>query len=206
MDINKFMEIKSDRISSDINQTGLSSLRQMIRVESLINLTHYSATNARARDPIIEEAFQIMEDLIGFVYNSEGSFTHSGAVDIFKNDVSMEKNKLRLTVIIEGRLAEMEKGLVNWKNMRRFFYSSGIKQTLQYLYPNAWRDIYKRLNKLFSYTKDPTMPQGRKYISSAIQKGSIYFHNIVKDTVAQAFDNKGRWYYSKRDLRGRFSK
>lgn len=199
--LNRVMEQKRNLIETQIENRALTSLQRTIRLESLINLTQYSATGSAPRDSRIIEAFDILTDLVGFEYNDKGSFTWTGARDALKNDVTPSPAKLRLSYTIEGKLEELEDGRTNWKNLKRFFQSYGIKSQIKILYPSQWRDIYNRLDSLFKTRKDPTMPDGRPYISAAMETGAEYLHIYIKDIVHQSFNGKGRW----RDVLGRYA-
>ena len=75
----------------------------------------------------------------------------------------------------------------------RFFNNSSIKQAIKFLYPNTWRALYVRLHMLFRTTKDPTMPRGRKYISTAVKDSSKWFHNHIMDEIDAVFSGRGQW-------------
>ncbi len=191
--LNEIMEIKFRQIKSEIEMKSLSMLQRMIRIESMLNLTNYTNTGAKPRDSMITEAFSLMKTLIGFEYNPNGSFTHSGARDAFEYYVTAQEGTLRLKYNVEGRLEEMEEGKTDWDNMKRFFYSKKWKAAVYRIFPNSASDFYKRLEKLFNQTQDPTMPSGRKYISSALEDGSEYLDELIRHEINSSFNNNGIW-------------
>lgn len=199
--LNRVMERKANSIKTDIDNKALSSLERAIQLETMINLTHYSATGSARRDPRIVQAFDLMSVLVGFVYNHNGSFTRAGARDVFSKNVNASHTKLQLKYTINGKLEELEDGRVNWKNLKRFFYSKKLKTKIIEMYPNQWKNLYDGFDSLFKTSKDPTMPDGRPYISQALEQGSEYLHLYIKDIVHQTFDRKGRW----RDVLGRYA-
>lgn len=199
--LNRIMERKAAEIESGIDNRALTSLERSIQLESFINLTNYSATNSAPRDSRVRQAFEILADLVGFEYNDKGSFISTEANDAFKRDVTVNHGKLSLKYTIEGKLKELEDGRTNWKNLKRFFGAYSIKTKIKEKYPTEWKSIYERMNSLFQTSKDPTMPEGRPYISHALKEGTEYLHLYIKDIVHRSFDSKGRW----RDILGRYA-
>ena len=189
-----FIERKAMQIDSDVRHHTLPMLEQILRLEILINLTSYGATGSNPRDSTIKEAFDIMASLVGFQYNQKGSFLWDGAVKAFERDVKLIKGENRLVVDVDGHLEDLEHGYTDWNSLRRFFYSKKLKRKIQHDYPQKWRGFYDRLDALFKYKSDPTMPQGRPYITSALSHGTEWMHERMKTTIHQAFDNNGRWY------------
>ena len=172
-------ELKAIVPSEVIDKTGIQ-----LRKNIILNLTDYNETDVRKRDSTIEEAFFIMQDLLpGWEYNEEGSFTEQGAIDQMKKDLSIRESKFRLNVIVGGRLLDLEKGIVNWSNLRRFFYSYKTKAKLTIMFPNYVKGFYDRLATLFAKTSDDRRP----YISQAVLDNTEYMDKAIKDAIVQVF-------------------
>jgi hypothetical protein len=186
-DLEEYVKRKTPILKTHVSIKTLDLLLRAIRLEAMINLTDYSATGSQPRDKTITEAFDLLEKLIGFEYNKKGSFTWQGAKDQIEDNVSFNKLRYRLEVVVSGRLEEMEYGIANWNAMRRFFYSQGVKQALWILLPDKAPDFYERLDKLFQEKSDPTQPEGRPYISQALIVSSEYMDEAIQDAIRQVF-------------------
>lgn len=186
------MERAENVLRSKIINDSIPMLERMIRLESIINLTNFSATNSRERDDTITEAFNIMKKMTGFEWNKSGSFTYDGALDAFKKDVSINRGRMKIGVNVNGRLKEMERGKTNWNNLRRFFYNKKVHKMIYFFYDDA-ENFYERLNRLFRNMRDPTMPRGRPYISQATEDGSYYFDELIRENISNIFNNRGEW-------------
>jgi len=197
----ELMQRKKSQIENDIANVGLPLAQTEIEINAFTNLTNYGATGSQPRDKRIREAFQLLEDLVGFEWETKGSFTSQGARNILEKDMDSFRGKRNLSIEISGKLKELETGQTNWKNLRRFFHSNGVKTRIKLLYPSQWEDIYDRLDSLFKQTQDPTMPEGRPYIRKAAEKGAEYLHESIKWSIHRSFDRKGRW----RDALGRYA-
>lgn len=189
------MVIRGRQLEREIQFNNIPLLARLIRMDAMANLTNYTSTGARPRHKTIRKAFEYMRDLAGFKFNEHGSFTWQGAQAAMFEDVVIArgKSKTSLKVKITGRLSEMEYGKVNWSNLRRFFYSKNIRSTMQRFYPSHWKNFYKDLAALLKFKRDPTMPFGRKYISSALEYRSEYFHEKIMETIAETFKFEGHW-------------
>lgn len=187
---NFYINQKAIKLRYIIATEVLVDLERAIRVETIFNLTDYTKTNSRERDPTQVEAFELLEKLIGFEWNKSGSFTIRGAIDAINEDVNINRTRTRVEVILTGKLEELEKGIITWDNMKRFFYNYGVKQALFILLPNYAPDFYKRLDKLFKKTSE----EGRPYISKAIEDSNKVLRESIEYAIEQAFDNEGKWF------------
>lgn len=184
------VERKTRELQALVPSKVIAKTAQNIRKESLRNLTEYNATGASHRDPILDEAFWLMSILLsGFEYNQDGSFTDKGAVAQMKEDVSIKETKYKLEVIISGKIKELELGITNWKHLRRFFYSEGIKTAIKMIFPIGWQNIYDRLATLFQMSSDERRP----YISQAINDSTEYMNEAIQDTIEEVFGSDGDW-------------
>ncbi len=191
--LNLVMDISARRIVSETNHKTLPMLKDIIRLESIINLSSYSATGARPRHSTIREAFDIMSTLLGFQYNPMGSFTHGGATDAYTQDVRVQQSTGELNIEVVGRLEELEEGNVNWDKLIKFFYNPKVKGWIENKFPSQWKGFYNRLSRLFKYKKDPTMPKGRWYITSAVEEGILWLNEKIRHDIDITFKNKGQW-------------
>ncbi|KKM96937.1 hypothetical protein LCGC14_1173160 [marine sediment metagenome] len=191
--LNLVMDISSKRLASEINHKTLPMLEQVIRLESIINLSSYTATGARPRHSTIREAFDIMASLVGFQYNPTGSFIHTGATDAYTKDVRVQQSTGELNIEVIGRLADLEEGIVNWHNLKMFFYSKWVRAEVEKRLPTQWKSFYNRLSRLFKYKKDPTMPKGRWYITAAVEEGILWLDEKIRHDIDITFKNKGQW-------------
>lgn len=187
------MYISSKRLASETNHKTLPMLKQVIRLESIINLSSYSATGAQPRHSTIQEAFDMLAHLVGFQYNPTGSYTHGGATDAYSEDVRVQQSTGKLNIEVIGRLADLEEGIVNWNNLRLFFYSPKMFGVIKDEFPNQYKSFYNRLSRLFKYKKDPTMPKGRWYITAAVEEGILWLDEKIRHDIDITFKNKGQW-------------
>ena len=171
-------------ISTEVIEKSAHNLRKKV----IGNLTNYTETGVKGRDTLLEEAFWLMELLIGFEWNKDGSFTEPGAIKQMKKDLSIKKHKYRLEVAVSGVLQELELGIVNWDNLRRFFYSEGIRAAIKMFFPIGWKDIYNRLATLFQMSNDIQRP----YISQAVLDNIEYMDESMKDSIEKVF-GEGEW-------------
>jgi hypothetical protein len=194
MKLEDYIQDKVKEVKVNVKDDSFPSLERFIYIDTLLNLTNYNKTNSNPRDDTIREAFQILKDMVQFDFNESGSFTPMGAVDAYDSDVDVTEIAGTMQVSVTGKLEEMELGKTNWKNLTRYFYNKGIKRRIQNKYPNKWRSLYNRLDQLFKMTNDPTAPQGRPYVSSALTLGATQMGNkYMKDNIMKAFGSSGKW-------------
>lgn len=180
-------ELNTEILKTIISEGVIPRIANQLRFDILVNLIDYTATNSAARHKTIKEAFWIIDYIIGFDYNPRGSFTWDGAKRAMSEDVFIKPKKYRLEVEIKGRIEDLEKGDVDWSALRRFFYRYSVQAKIKLMFPNAYKRIYDDLDNLFSFTKDPTEPRGRPYISQATDKNSEYMHEAIQKSVISAF-------------------
>ena len=171
-------------VSTEVIEKSAHNLRKQV----IRNLTKYTETGVNDRGTLLEEEFWLMELLIGFKWNKDGSFTEDGAIKQIKKDLSIKEHKYRLEVAVNGVLQELELGIVNWNNLRRFFYSEGIRAAIKMFFPIGWEDIYSRLATLFQMGDDIQRP----YISQPVLDNTEYMDEAMKDSIEKVFPN-GEW-------------
>ncbi len=190
---------KTEMLKLEISAVAIPRILRQLRVDIIVNLVDYGATSSNPRHKTIEEAFWILDDIIGFDWNPKGSFTWDGATRQMNKDLTLRRHKFRIDVEIEGRLEDLENGDVDWSALRSFFFSYKTYAKLSILYPNSVDRIYDDLRTLFSKTKDPTEQGGRPYISQAVNKSKGYMHEAILDSVINVFgtDSEKGWYRNK---------
>ncbi len=198
-EIRDIAEHKTHMMKIEISGVTIPRVLNFLRFDILMNLIDYSNTGVKPRDKTIEEAFWILDYLIGFDYNKVGSFTRDGAKRAMNEDLTLRRQRYRIEVAVEGRLKDLEEGEVDWSNLRRFFYSHRVQTQLKIMFPNTVDRIYRDLTALFAKTKDPTEPKGRPYISQAVIKSKEYMHDAIQDSVIDVFgkNEEGGWVRTK---------
>ena len=109
-------------VETEIATTLLPNVARMMRSRMIKNMTSYTYSGTDARNVIIEEAFKILEKMLGFKWNEKGSFTKEGAEDQLAKDVQISTQNKSILIYITGRLEDMEKGIVNLQTIRRYNY------------------------------------------------------------------------------------
>lgn len=157
-----------------------------LRVER--NLRDYDASGSKKRHDTIEEAFKLAREVFGFKFNEKGSFLDSSAKKLVDEELSITGTEGRKFVKVTGRIEDMEKGKVDWKDMAGFFYGNRSKFE-EHLGKEDCDAFYKRLAVLFRHNIDPTMPIGRPYATVAAQSAHRFMDESIKLRIKEMFPN-----------------
>lgn len=187
----KNLNIKGEMAIQKEVSKFLPKLVHSIRYMALRYLTSYAESDTSRRHPTIEKAFGILEEILGFIYNKDGSFTKQGAEDQFEEDVKISQDEGFVEIEVTGRLENMHNSITDWGALRAFFYNSHFMNYIYDNYSDA-SQFYADLKSLFSIGYDPTEPNGRPYIFLAAQKKADTIDQQIITSIMDAF-GKGEW-------------
>lgn len=156
---------------------------------ALANLQDYERTDAKKRSKIVEEALEVIEQLVSnYTFNRKGSFTQKGAKRAFKRDVEIGGGKRRKEIIVSGKLKELEEGETNWNGLRGFLYA--MRPSVEKIKGKEdTKRFYQDLARLFRTAK--TTP--RLYLTKAAEDARDSMHESVMESIDEFFEGKGSW-------------
>lgn len=151
-----------------------------VREELIRNMTDYNHAGVEPRSKDLKMIFDVLNDLFGFEFNLDGSFTidgaHSAVDSEYEKTGSFSGKFGYLNFRARGRLAQLENGETDWSNLRTLFNKEGVKIALIGKYGiGGYLQVKKSIDNLFERDSVPKRP----YLKKAWERGESRMHSEI---------------------------
>lgn len=187
-DINRTAEAMRRRFQFDIELDVLPDTIEWVWNEVFENLVSYKHAKVPERSVETKIIFQALEDLIGYSWNREGSFTLEGAFDIIDKDIRFNADKDEARIVTHRRIIALEEGKTNWDGIKAFFNNPRTQARMRIKFKPI---RYQQIMDAVRHVTDNEGAPPRPYVGEAVGRGAEYLNDKIQTMIQNDIDTIG---------------
>lgn len=180
--INENAEQMRRRLEFDVELQVLPDTLDWVWVEVFNNLTSYEHAKVPERSSETKIIFEALEDMFGYSWNEEGSFTDSGALDIMDKDINFTADSDEIRIVTHRRISDLERGKTDWSGIKALFSNEKFLDAMKAKFtPIRFQQVMDAVDHLVNNEGAPPRP----YVSEAFDRGAEYLNDKIQTTIEE---------------------